>query len=218
MDAAYVSLVALLLRADGFEEYRCDRNLTFGINLESMFKVLKTAQNDDIVTICAEDNGDTVQFIFESKNRVSDFELKLLDIDIEILGIPPTEYKSIIKMPAPEFQRICINLSAWGDNVVVSTSKNGVKFSVTGESGSGNMLVKQSAAEDDAGGTTIVLDEEVTLTFALQKLRAFTKATPLSSTVTLSMSVDVPLVTEYVVAELGYIRYYLAPKIEDDTN
>lgn len=30
------------------------------------------------------------------------------------------------------------------------------------------------------------------------------------------MSGDVPLVVEYQIEELGYIRYYLAPKIEDD--
>ena len=30
------------------------------------------------------------------------------------------------------------------------------------------------------------------------------------------MSEDVPLVVEYSIGESGYIRYYLAPKIEDD--
>jgi len=30
------------------------------------------------------------------------------------------------------------------------------------------------------------------------------------------MSGDVPLVVEYQIEELGFIRYYLAPKIEED--
>jgi len=30
------------------------------------------------------------------------------------------------------------------------------------------------------------------------------------------MSPDVPLVVEYKVPELGFVRYYLAPKIEDE--
>jgi len=216
MDAAHVSLVALLLRADGFEQYRCDRNLTLGLNLESVAKVLKAASNDDSVTIRAEDEGDTVTFIFESKNKVSDFDLKLLDIETDALGIPDTDYKSIIKMPANEFQKICSNLSTWGESVVIATKKNGVKFSVSGDLGSGNITIKQSSSDDDeANATTVMLNEEVSLTFALQKLVAFTKATSLSPSVTLSMSSDVPLVTEYVIADLGYVRYYLAPKIED---
>lgn len=34
MDTSHVSLVSLLLRSDGFDPYRCDRNLTMGINME----------------------------------------------------------------------------------------------------------------------------------------------------------------------------------------
>lgn len=33
MDNAHVSLVSLNLRCDGFDKYRCDRNLSMGINL-----------------------------------------------------------------------------------------------------------------------------------------------------------------------------------------
>jgi len=32
------------------------------------------------------------------------------------------------------------------------------------------------------------------------------------------MSPEVPLVVEFKVSEIGYIRYYLAPKIEDEDN
>lgn len=33
MDNSHVSLVSLNLRSDGFDKYRCDRNLTMGMNL-----------------------------------------------------------------------------------------------------------------------------------------------------------------------------------------
>jgi Proliferating cell nuclear antigen, N-terminal domain len=36
MDSSHVSLVSLLLRADGFDHYRCDRGLTMGMNLNNM--------------------------------------------------------------------------------------------------------------------------------------------------------------------------------------
>jgi len=47
-------------------------------------------------------------------------------------------------------------------------------------------------------------------------LNNFTKATALSKTVTLSLGPDVPLVTEYKMDNLGSVRYYLAPKIDDE--
>lgn len=148
---------------------------------------------------------------------MSDFELKLMDIDGEFLGIPETEYNASISMPSQEFAKICRDLTILGDTVVISATKDGVKFSVNGDLGSGNILIKQGggSADDKSAGTTLELTEPVTLTFALRYLNFFTKATALSDRVKLSMSPDVPLVVEYGIEELGYIRFYLAPKIED---
>jgi len=220
MDSSHVSLVALLLRADGFDHYRCDRNISLGINLSSMSKVLKCCNNDDIITLKSDDQADTMTFMFENSNadRISDFELKLMDIDSEHLGIPDTDYKSTVKMPAAEFQRICKDLSVLGDTATIAVGKEGVKFSVAGELGSGNMTLRSSSSvdtkEDDQ--IEVTFDEPVALNFALRYLNFFTKATPLSGTVLLSLSKDVPLVVEYRLEDLGHIRFYLAPKIEDE--
>ena len=52
---------------------------------------------------------------FADQDKISDFELKLMDIDSEHLGIPDTEYAATVKMPSAEFQRICRDLSSIGD-------------------------------------------------------------------------------------------------------
>jgi proliferating cell nuclear antigen len=67
---------------------------------------------------------------------------------------------------------------------------------------------------DDA--TVIEMNEPVALQFALRYMNSFTKATPLSNTVTISLSNELPVVVEYKIAEMGYVRFYLAPKIEED--
>ena len=40
MDSSHVSLVALLLRSDGFDKFRADRNVALGINLASMVRTV----------------------------------------------------------------------------------------------------------------------------------------------------------------------------------
>lgn len=60
------------------------------------------------------------------------------------------------------------------------------------------------------------MQEPVSLTFALRYMNSFTKASPLSEQVTISLSSELPVVVEYKIAEMGYIRFYLAPKIEED--
>jgi hypothetical protein len=56
------------------------------------------------------------------EDRVSDFEVKLMDIDSEHLGIPDTDYAATIHMPASEYQRICRDLSSIGDTGALEAS------------------------------------------------------------------------------------------------
>ena len=102
--------------------------------------------------------------------------------------------------------------------VTIAATKEGLKFSVSGDIGTGNVTVKPNNSAEKVSfchrcvtlsaqhymilqeeeAVTINIDEPVTLTFALRYLNFFTKATPLSPTVSLSLSPNVPLVTEYV--------------------
>lgn len=58
--------------------------------------------------------------------------------------------------------------------------------------------------------------EPVCLTFALRYLNNFAKATSLSPCVRIGLSKDVPVLVEYLVGDLGHMRFFLAPKIEED--
>jgi len=222
MDSSHVSLVSLLLRAEGFEEFQCDKPLSLGFNLQSLAKILKCSGGKDEISIRTEDGQDSCTFVFENpeEDRISQFDLKLMDLDSEHLGIPDSAYKSVVRMPASEFQRICRDMATIGDTILISTTKEGVKFSVSGDIGSGEMTLrntKDSAMDkSDSDSVLIELEEPVSQSFALRYLNMFTKSTPLSKTVTISMSPDVPLVIEYPIENLGYIRFYLAPKIEED--
>jgi proliferating cell nuclear antigen len=96
-----------------------------------------------------------------------------MDIDSEHLGIPDTDYKAVVKMPAGEFQRIMRDLSTIGDTgisvlqrlllgveqlmilvghcfvaVSISCTKEAVKFSVTGDIGVGNVVVRHNPSVD----------------------------------------------------------------------
>lgn len=80
-----------------------------------------------------------------------------------------------------------------------------------------NVKLAQTAESDKEEETVIIdMQEPVKLTFACRYLNSFVKATPLCGQVKLSMSADVPLVCEYSIGEIGHIRYYLAPKIDDE--
>jgi proliferating cell nuclear antigen len=75
MDSAHVSLVAVRLGAAAFDQYRCDRPNALGINTANMSKIFKMLNNDDVVTLKAEDEGDALTMLFEGnkKDTIADF-------------------------------------------------------------------------------------------------------------------------------------------------
>jgi len=219
MDSSHVSLVQISLRASGFDHYRCDRTLSLGINSANLSKILKCAGNEDVLTLKAEDNAEKLTLMFESpsQDRISDFELSLMDISEEQLGIPETDYKCTVKMPSNEFQRIVRDMMTLGDTCIISVTKEGVRFSVSGDLGTGNVLIRaNNGAEKDEDQVIIEMEEPVELTFALRYLNLFTKATSLGPSVIISMNPDVPIVVEYPIAEVGHVKYFLAPKIDEE--
>ncbi|KAL3472928.1 Mysoin-binding motif of peroxisomes-domain-containing protein [Aspergillus californicus] len=218
MDNSHVALVSMLLKAEGFSPYRCDRNIALGIDLVSLTKVLKAAQNEDILTLKADDSPDVINLMFESAetDRLSEYDIKLMDIDQEHLAIPETEYSATVEMPSSEFQRICRDLNNISESVVIEATKEGVKFSCTGDIGNGAVTLRQHTSVDKPEqNVSIVLSEPVALTFSLKYLVNFCKATNLSSKVTLCLSGEVPLLVEYGIGS-GFLRFYLAPKIGDE--
>ncbi|KAI0154821.1 proliferating cell nuclear antigen [Xylariaceae sp. FL1272] len=219
MDNSHVALVSMLLKAESFEPYRCDRNIALGVNLVSLTKVLRALQSDDQITLKAEDAPDSlnIQFDSSSADRLSVYDLKLMDIDQEHLGIPDTEYAATVTMPSGEFKRICTDLMAMSESVTIEATKDGVKFWCSGDIGNGAVTLRNyQNLEKPENNVDIELTEPVSLTFSLKYLVNFCKAQPLSASVKICLSNEVPLLVEYLITGTSYLRFYLAPKIGDE--
>jgi len=122
-------------------------------------------------------------------------------------------------MSSYEFSKICREMSQISETVNIETSKESIKFSVSGEIAGGSVTLKASQGmEDDEKGeqTILEVDDPVNSSFALRYLNLFNKAASLSPTVTLKLSADTPVVVEYKISKLGSLRFFLAPKISDD--
>lgn len=88
------------------------------------------------------------QYGFYLENdRFSEFNLNLLQLDSEQLGIPETEYSSVVTLPSQDFAKTCRELSNLAEtsfffiSVNIETSKESVKFSITGEHGKGSITM-----------------------------------------------------------------------------
>ena len=82
--------------------------------------------------------------VLPDSDRIAEYDMKLMDIDTDQLGIPDTEYDARITMPAAEFTRIVRDLSLLGESVRIEVSKEGIRFTSEGEAANGNVLLKHS--------------------------------------------------------------------------
>lgn len=218
LDKSHIVLVSLLLGPEMFLEYRCDHSVTLGVNVASLSTVLRCGSNDDQLTIRSEDQPNELDLTFEDHkhDRISEFNIRLMEIDQEYLSIPETEYSASITMPSGELQRILRDLKNLSESVVITANKDEVVFAAEGDVGKGAVHVRPfNDVENTQNSVSINIAEPVTLSFNLQYFTNITKASSLSDTVTLQLAEGTPAMVEYKLP-YGHVRYYFAPKIGND--
>jgi proliferating cell nuclear antigen len=141
MDSSHVALVSLNLSVDGFEKFRADTNMVLGVSIANLAKVMRLADNNDSITLQADQDASHLKIIFENPKteRTTEFNLNLITIDSEHLAIPETEYSSVVTINSSEFSKICRELYSLSETVTVVTNTEYVEFSVEGEVGSGKV-------------------------------------------------------------------------------
>ena len=135
------------------------------------------------------------------------------------LAIPEAEPEATITISSSEFQKICRDLKEFGDTVKISVKSKSVTFSLSGSTGSGGITLSSFDSASDGKPIDIKYEgsQPLELSFALRYLSLFTKASPLSESVTLDLSENRPLLVKFSLEdEAGEIKYYLAPKVDED--
>ena len=153
---------------------------------------------------------------FIETEKSAEFQLNLLNLDTQALGIPDTDYPTTIKMSSSEFVSLCRDFTSLSDCVKIEVKEEKCTFLVSGKAGSGKYCLKNNNAERIEDQVTITNKEDVSCSYGLQYLNSFAKASSLSNIVTLHISEKYPLMIDYEIEDLGYLKFYLAPKMDDD--
>lgn len=203
-DVARVTLVYVKLAAENFEEYSCPKETVLGVNITNTFKLLKSITNSDILSMTNTDENLVITVSNDSKKSMSKFSIKLLDLNDDLLDIPEDEPKKYETMfPSMDFQKIVRDMCNIGSEMYLKRSGNTVEFSCEGD-----FAQKQTVTEqpEDVG------QPGVSGTFSLKYLSMFTKATILCPLVQIIQDTDdTPVIFKYTIANLGELRFYLAP-------
>ena len=214
MDGSHVALIHMKLYADKFEYFFCEKRTVIGLSMGSWYKLMKTLNNSDTLSMYIDsDNSDELCIKIDNadKNSSTTFKLKLLDIDEEEFNIPDVEINCIITMPSNDFQRMCRDMYNIGDTVELTSDNDGLNFACTGD-----FACQETYIGETTHGLTFSKKDSDIISgkFSLKYINLFTKSTNLCNTIELYLKHDYPLVLKYNVANLGEIRFCLAPKAE----
>ena len=172
MESVQVALVSLVLRGSAFADFKCDRLMSLGMNVGSVGKMMKRCGPNDSLKISWQHDSDTATFQCQSSqdDRITDFNLKLMQICGERVEIPEKHYKVVAKLPSGEVQKICRDLKEFGETMQISGSKEWVRFSVQGDIGAGIVMLKPRESEKLEECVALKVCAPVTATFALRYL------------------------------------------------
>jgi proliferating cell nuclear antigen len=209
MDGSKSAIVHVKLLASQFEKFECPTPVVMGVNMLSLFKILKSIKNNDVITFLVTE--DTTKLIIKIQNKEKQTEiistLKLLDIDENLLHIPNIEFDSILTIPASDFQNHIRDLSVISNEITIKTDTESIILEVDGDFASQTIQINKKS-------TAITLDrsKETCNTFNLKYLLLFTKSSNLCNTIEVYLKSNFPIIILYNVANLGQLKFCLAPK------
>lgn len=219
MDGNHIVLVYLKLDAEKFEYYKVNGSHELGVNMNNFFKIIKTMNNNDTLTLFLEkDNKCSLGIKIENgeKNSRTVYHLNLLDLEPDKVDIPKADFDYIITWPSQDFQKICRDMTNLQiDDVEISCVGQKLIFSCKGDFASQTTTI----GENNSNLSFIEADDPEQVfhgRYTLKYLVQFTKCTNLCPSIELFMKNDYPLIIKYTVASLGEIRLCLCPNTNDD--
>ena len=217
MDNSHVVLVHLKLDANKFESYTCDGKITIGVNMLNLYKLIRTINSNDTLSLFIETNDKNhlgIKIENSEKNTKTTFKLNLLDLDHPKISIDPADFNSVITIPSVDFQKICRDMNNIAEYVEMKNIGNQLILSCNGDFCSQETVLADSESYNCVNKTGNI-NEIVQGIFNLKYLVLFTKCTNLCNTVELYLKNDYPLVVQYLVASLGVVKLAVAPSINN---
>ena len=213
-------LMWLRLDAERFERFEiagAAAPYRLGVNISSLFKLLRIATARDTVSFYMEKKKpDSLGIkISNADNKTStNFSMKLLDVNFTEISVPAVTFEATASMPSAYFQRLCRDMGNIGQylNIRVAGDGGQLTLSCAGDFASQETEIRPivdnkhcvTITRHDGGG------DDIQGSYSLKFLSLFNKASALSPNIELYFKKNYPLVMCFTISSLGDLRFALA--------
>ena len=231
MDDSHVALFELNIHNSWFDEYEFESGdaKNIAITSQCLFKALNMREDNQSIHISYEGDPDKIKISFESDKKEEFnkyFELTLIDLDAELMDLSNHDSQVDMEWPAKQYSTFIEQLFKFHTNVTIECSETNILYEARGDEG----LMRVNTDIDDLIEYAIEEDKVMKQCFSLQHLSMITQFHKLSNNVFIGLCDDSPMLLKYSLDsqpsnekdeedeedEGNYIKFYLAPKMEDD--
>jgi len=216
MDSSRVSIIELTLPSAWFDSYLCDIDISLGISSNILYKILNTREKtQNIQIVYTDDSIDSLAIHFtseEKRNFDKHFEVPLIDLEVEYMTIPEIDYIAEFIMPSGIFSSLINQLKTFGETMDIKCNENSIIL-FSNSIDSGKMSVEINI--DDLSSFAINEGEELNMSFSLNYLHHICSFNKLSKDMEIKLCNQFPLSVIYDLGNEGFMKFYLAPKIDD---
>lgn len=241
MDSARVSIFEINIPSDWFDvyEHTSVSAIPIGVNSSTLFRILNTRDKVQELNIVLDERESDKLFInftcvrTTTNNIVSSdateqpvikevacrsvfdkrFELPLMDIEYELMAIPPSDSEAEFTIPSGTFSSLINQLRLFGDTLEIDCSEEKIMlYSVSVDQG--KMAVEMKM--DDLIEYAINEGETMHISFSLTILHNICMYNKLSKDVNISLTTNFPMKIVYDLGDNANMVFFLAPKIDDN--
>ena len=234
MDKSHVCLAHIEIPKPWFSYYECDESTDISVNstdlctlmsyslkhdiIEFMFKGENTDKlNINFLNKTTNNEGNNVEPATTSKNKNKTvpfnhfFELSLIDVVEDKLGVPEADYDVEISIEAKRWVETLAELSAFGENLDISCNENEIHLATIGDA----TTLQISIPIDKVDEYAISEGAEIKLSYSLNHLFKMCASTKLSAKMDIFFSEGLPMTIQYDLGDNAKVRFFVAPKIVD---
>ena len=156
--------------------------------------------------------GTTSKKTKEVQNKFDHFfELNLIDIEQDTLGIPEVDYDVDFTMKSENFVELINELTVFGSNLNIICGEDLLEFNASGDTGK----LKVNIPIDDLNEYAISEGETLDISYSSNHIGKMCLSTKLGQHVSLSISSEYPMAIKYDLGDDSNVAFYIAPKIAD---
>lgn len=215
LDTSQVCMFDAYLPAEWFDEYKSENNHIITAPTAILAKIMAICTGSQSILLKSNQDSDVLRISFTGDKAVCDKEFKvpLLEEHSELTTIPNMESDVDLSLPAKNFHELVAQLGIFSDTFNVRFDADKVEFKSVGDDGT--MTAKLEEYEYSISEDTVL-----TQSFSLKYVHTMCSFWKLSEEAVLEFRVKKPLSLTYKLngseSELAYLRFHLAPKIDDD--